>query len=679
MRVVERYEHTEEKHRESVPLESRDSYRGDRPTDSAHWHRCSIAEPVHVRLVAHGRVLLENERRFHSKNLARERIYEGITLMGHHEAVAALERGGLGIAKLNALKSIVDTFVSRLSKDKPMPSFVTDAGDWKLKQKAKKFRQFIVGQMLETEFDDLSRDALQDGSILGSGFTRIDDNDDCVFAERMLVNDVLFDRRECKYAKPRQSIVIKRVARDYLCELFPAFRDEIKRAPASVRREDDKDIDNSAIGDLDDYVDTWEGIHLPTLRESEDGRHALCIEGCTLVSEEWKEPRFPWAMFRIFKPRQGLYGIGFVDQLVDLQHRVNRIVRDIQLNLEATGRGHYMVHENNSMPPELMNGAAPFIMKYKGSQAPVWTAPSAYSPAQMGALDRFIQAMYDLSGVSQASATSKSALGAGASGIALDTQYDIDSDRFRLPQSNYARYRLDGAQRYLDAACRVARRRADKKGAKRSFVGVSWKNRDAIQRLDFDSVSLSEEQYRLQIEAVNFIPDTKGGKLSVVEQLLKAGVYPAWLAPTLFDEPDLVQANTILLAKFNNAIRKMDELADEDLPIPVPEPYNDLELELKLVVAYYNNVQRDGAPEEIQDRFRQYADLVIDAIKTKNAADAPPPALPPPGEMPQGLPPGVAPAELPMPGGVPLMPTGPVPPPMPIGAQPLPPPPPMVM
>jgi len=647
-------------------------------TTHQRWYANKVGAPVHDDVVPYGEVLLSNERHFHEKNLARDRIYEGRSLAGYRQAVSVLERSGTSVARLNALKSIIDTFTSRLAKDRPMPSFVTDDANWKLKRKAKQYRKFIVGQMLETEFDDYSREALMDGAILGNGFTRIDDCDGSVLAEKMHVNEVLFDRRECRYGDPQRAIRVKRVARDFLCDLFPESKDKIEQAPPSVKKPDDTDQDGSLLGDLDDYVDTWEAWHLPSTRESENGRHALCITGATLVHEKWVEPRFPWAMFRLFRPRQGLYGSGFVDQLAELQHRVNLIVRDIQMNLAATGRGHFLVSAANDVPVEMLNGWQPFKLKYNGPNPPQWNAPSPFSPAQMSALDRFIQAMYDLSGVSQASATSRSALGAGASGVALDTQYDIDSDRFRLPQSNYARYRLDGAQRYLDAAARVARRREEEKGKKRSYVAVAWKNRDAIERLEYGKVKLEDDEYRLQIEPVNFLPDTRAGKLSIVEQLAAAGVIPQWLVPTLFDEPDLQQANAIMLAAFNNAIRKMEELADEEMPIPVPEPYNDLDLELKLVVAFYNRVQIDGAPEEIQDRYRQYADLVTDAIKTKNGGDAPMPAALPPGAPAGELPPEMmAPPLPPMPGGVPLMPTEPVLPPMPIGAQPMPPP--MVM
>lgn len=631
------------------------------PNSDRRWSRAPVEyDRVHEKLVDYAKALLRNHETTHSKNRARERIYEGVELLNNRAAIVSLEAAGVGIAKLNASKSIIDTFVSRLSKDRPMPSFDTTDGDWGLKRKAKRYRQFIVGEMLQTEFDDLSRDALLDGSILGNGYTRIDSDDD-VFAERVPVNEILYDVRECRYGKPQQAVRIYRIARDLLAELYPNAVLEIRLAPPSQRRKDD---DFEMLGDLEDYVDVWEAWQLPSTKESRDGRHALCIENCTLVFEEWHEPRFPWAHLRLFKPRNGLMGTGFIDQLASLQHRVNCIVRDLQLNIAATGRGFFAVNEANDIATELLTGWQPFKLKFKGAQPPTWNAPQSFNPAQLEALRFFIQQMFDLTGVSQAAATSKSALGAGASGIALDTQYDIDSDRFRMPQANYARYRLDAAQRYIDAAARVARRRESEKGKKRSYVAVSWKSRDAIERLEYSKVELKEGQYCLKIEAVNFLPDTRAGKLAVVEQLAKAGVIEQWLVPTLFDEPDLAQANGILLAPFKNAMRKMDELANEDLPMPIPEHMNDLELELKLVTAYYNRVQEEKAPPAVQDRYLQYEALVREMIKNKNTASLPDGSVAPAGPMM----PEMAPAQGPLPGGVPPMPQGPVPVPTMIGA-----------
>ena len=638
-----------------------------RSEEHQYWYKQPVGKPVHDKVVPYAQTLRENASNRHSKNRARERIYEGIEMQQFKAAIASLEQSGVGIARLNASKSIIDTFVSRLSKDRPMPSIDPIDADWALKRQAKEFRKFIVSKMNDTEYDDLSRDQLLDSSILGNGFIRIDDGEDDVFAERIPVNELLFDDRECRYGKPQQAIRTTRMARDYLAELFPKCRAEIYRAPHSQNRPDDSTYDRATMGNLSEYVDVYEPWHLPTTKDSENGRHALCIEGATLVSEEWESPRFPWTHLRLFKPRLGFWGYGFIDQLAPIQHRVNCIVRDLQLNIAATGRGHFLVNEQNDISTEMLTGWQPFKLKFKGGQPPVFQAPTPFNPAQLQALEFFIQKMYDLTGVSMAAATSKSSLGAGASGIALDTQYDIDSDRFRMPQANYARARLDGSQLYIDAACRVAKKRKkDKEGKKRSYVAVSWKNRDAIERLDFEKVQLKDGSFKLNIQAQNFLPDTRAGKLSAVEQLAKAGVIPQWLVPTLFDDPDLVQANYIVLAALHNAMRKMDDLADENEPIPSPEAYNDLELELKIAVAYFNRVQEEKAPIEIQDRFKQYCDRVTAAIALKNKPDpmAMPSTVPDPSMAP-------TPALPPLPGGIPAMPQGPVPPPMPIGAPPI--------
>lgn len=636
------------------------------------WYRSKLGEPIHEKLLPYVTALLSKEGDFHARNIARNRIYRGswfgdakrrrstarASASPFTGALAVLNKAGVGVARLNATKAICDTFSSRLSKDRPMPSFVTDDADFDLKAKAKKYRAFIVGQMLETAFDDHSRRALEDGTRIGYGHTIIDESDDGIFCERVHPNDIIFDRRECKYGTPQQGFRIQRVARDVLAELYKEHEEYIlEEAPPSEYRQGDNDNDDGpGLGDLDDYVDTWTAWHPPTTRESEYGRKAVICGQRTLAHEKLVEPRFPWATFRLDDPDEGMFATGLVDDLVEMQYRVNCIVRDIQLNLMVTGRGHYLTHESNRLPVEMMNAMQPFEMVYSGttSTAPQWTAPQPYNVAQMSALDKFIDFMFKLSGVSQANAESRSALGAGASGIALDTQYDIDSDRFRGRQANYARYRLDGAQRFLDAAARVARRRQEQKGTKRSWVATTWNGRDAITKLDYTAVELEKGTYRLAIEPIGFIPDTRAGKLSVVEQLAKAGVIPQWMVPLLFDEPDLSEANRILLAPIKNALRKMDLLVDVNKPAPMPEQYNDLDLELKIAKAYWNWVQCENAPQEVQDRFTDYIANVVEAIKLYQ----PPPAPQPP----------MAPAEQPMLGGVPMMPTGPVPAPMGIGA-----------
>lgn len=615
------------------------------------WFKAAVGEPVHDKVVTYGTALRGLYASAHARDRVHERIYDGAELRRFSSAVQALQARGIAAARLNASKSVVNTVVSRLSKGKPMPSFVVDDADWSLKRKAKQYRKFIVGEMLQTDFDERSKEALRDGAIIGTGLTRIDDtgDGDKVFAERVLREELLFDPRECKYGKPQQAMFVHRIARAHLAEMFPTNAPRIFDAPPSaMRQQEDLDDDTTRTTDLDDYVDVFEAWHLP--RCESDGRHVLCIEGDTLTSEVWHEPRFPIAMFRYQKPQKGIWGRGLIYELKDLQHRVNCIVRDMQMNLQATGRGHYAMREQDAVPAELLTGLAPFVLKYKGQTPPQWTAPQAINPAQLQMLQFFIQQMYELPGVSQASAASKSALGAGASGVALDTQYDIESERFAMEEAQYAEYRLQAAQLYIDASKRVARKRAEGKGEKRKPYVSGWLGRDAIEKLEHDKVSLESEDYRLQLEAVNFIPDTRAGKLSAVGQLAQAGVIPQWLSAALFDEPDLARANKITLAAFYNCERKMETLADPTKDMVAPAPYNDLELELKMCVAYLNNAEAENAPAEVLERYLQYLGLVEDAIGKKKQGEAPPPVDPAMAAQ-AGVVPGVGQVVPPMSGG----------------------------
>lgn len=639
------------------------SRRDDNVLRAPAWHKRKIGERVDDVLVGHAEELFKNAKSEHRRNYSRMRIYEAEMLSRNREAVAALDSIGMKIARLNALKSIIDTFVSRLSKDRPMPGIATDGASYQLKQQARQFRQFIVGKMRSTKFDGLSRDALLDAAIVGDGYTLIDDADGGIFAERVLPNDLVFDKRECRYGTPRQAFRVRRVARDVLEELYPDKADvaAIRRSPPSEKRPDD-DFEDDMLGDLDDYVDVFEAWCLPVRDDGSDGRRAVVVKGGTLVLEEWLEPRFPWGHVRVHKPLVGLKGKSFTDQLAPMQHRVNSMVRDLQLNIAAAGRGMFLVNEKNDIPANMLVGFEPFKLKFNGPTPPQWHAPQMFNPAQITAVEKFIDWMHDLSGVSRAATTSKSSLGPGASGIALDTQYDIDSDRFRLPQANYADYRMDCAQRYIDAGRRRARRNEADKGKKRSHVAMSWKNRDEYEMIDWGDVAFAEGKYELQIQAQNYLPDEKAGKLSVVEQLAKAGVIPQWMVPMLFDEPDLVQANNVVLAPVRNAFKKMDVLLDVNKPIPTIAAHNDLDLLLKISTAYCENMEEQEAPDEIQDRFAQFRDLVVQMIAQKSK------------DSPAAAAPAMAPAEQPLPGGVPPMPQGPVPAPEMIGAPPMPPP-----
>jgi hypothetical protein len=638
------------------------------------WHNKEPgSSDVHGELVSYGRTVQQAYKSSHQFVRALEKIYEARALRRYSGALSALSSrmGGDALARLNVAGGVVDTVSARLSKRRAMPAFRVDNADWSLKRKAKKYREFILGKMSETEFEDLSPQALQDGSVTGHGITQIDDDGNDVCCERILRDELLFDPRELKYGKPWQAIRTMRISRDVLAAKFPAFKSQIRDAANSQRlpHESIDDPDMMELGSLDGYVDVFKAWRRPTDEDAKDGRFAMCIDNATLTYEKWDQPRFPFATFRYKKPQRGYWGLGLVEQVMDIQQRINSIVRAMQMNIDVTSMGSYLVNELYDQPIELMTGARPFKFSWKGPQGmqPQWKAADPLSPQTIQILEFFIRQAFEIPGVSQSAASSKSALGLNASGIALDTQYDIESERFAMVERQYAKYRLDAAQLYLDAAGRVAKRRYEEKGRKKSYVAVSapWRRRDAIERLEYKDVEMKADQYRLEMEPVNYIPDTRAGKFATIQELTQGGIIPQWLAPALYDEPDLARAQLINCAAYYNLERIMEGLGDKNIPMEdlQPEPYHDLPLAEKMGLAYFNHAQseiRIGSEDEIViDRYRQFVDAVLDMKAKASAAEQPaaPPMDPaamgmPPDPMAMGGPPGMPPA----PGGAPMPP-----------------------
>jgi hypothetical protein len=641
------------------------------------WWRVEVDGSCHEKVTSYGKWLRALSRGAHAIDRACERIYQVPTVRPSSPASMALQGAGVAASRLNVAKSVIDTVVARIGKRRPMPSFAIDDADWSLKQRAKKYRKWLIGKMSETDFDRLSPLALRDACIGRAGLTAIFAGDEDVIAERVFGNELLVDPREAQYGRPWQMMRVRRIARDWLCDRYPEAKGFIEAAPVSARSEweSSDDEDSSRTLDLSDYVDVYEAWRLPSCQPDDDadkdplahdGRHVLCLETGTLLCEEWTRPRFPFAVMRYDSATRGWWGRGLIrGGLADIQGQINQIVRDIAQNLAVAGKLIVFEQEQFASSIEGLTGVRPFRMKYKGMQPPQFHVPEPVSSGQVQMLEFFMKQAYDLPGTSQAMATSRSSLGLNASGVALDTQYDIESERLASQEANYANYRLDAAQCYLDAAQDLARGREDAKGKRRSSVLIArYQNGGRMEKLDFADVKLEDGTYCLRLEPVNFLPDTRAGKLSAVQELSKAGIIPQWMTGALFDEPDLARANKVLFADFHNLERIMEGLADVDVDMAtlMPEPFHNLDMADIMGRAYYNAAQAEGAPEEVLERYRMWIDelkALIDKKKLQDAQNAaPPPGAAPPMDPSMMGPPGGPPVP-----GVPAAPGMPMPPP----------------
>jgi len=600
-------------------------------------------------------------------------IYENRQLRSggkYHPGVRALQMAGFDTSRLFVTTSIVETFKNRLARRKSLPMFVVDDAEWSLKRKAQEFRRWLHGKLMESKYDRLRPRIILDALVRGDGVVYVDETDDDVFIERVHRSELLIDPYEAEQGTEavRTMHRFRTVSRDALLARFPDHKEAIMAAPAAPERGESHRSDwlasTNGMGQRDviDFVEAW---HLPSGScgdddEETDGRYVACLANATLVYNEWRDERFPFPRLSCFPSQTGFWGRGIVEMLRGEQMELNRMVGDISMNIAATGKGIWVVPENFDMPVDKLSGYRPYKLSFRGPKAPEFYHPVPVSQTGMALIDKKIEYMHNHTGCAQWFSTGRSPLGAGASGVALDTQEDSLSDRHAVQEEDVGHYMVDVSQCLLDAAGRWTRR-VKKSGEKGRKLFATWMDKGRLQRLDFGSVAMRREQYQLQLEPVNFLTGTRAGKLAQATELAEKGVIPQEMMASLFDEPDIAHTNRLILAPRRNAERMMEDVGDETKPLPAVEEWHPLDLLLELTKQYFNRAQSEGAPEEIETRYREFGDMVLEVMKRLKGGSLEP--TPPPmdpaalGGAPPGLPPGppAGPPGLPPDAGMPAM------------------------
>lgn len=577
-----------------------------------------------------------------------------------------LESIGFDVSDLFVTTGIVDTFQARLLRRKTMPMFVVDDAEWSLKSQAQEFRRWLHGKLRECHYEEIYSEILFDMLIRGDGLMYSDETDDDVFVERVHRSEILLDPHEVKMGPQaiRTMIRYRRVSRESLIEKFPEYRTQIEQCPEATsdtewERGADLLANEREIGSRNvvDLVEAWHPPYCePTPGEPCEGRKLVCIANATLCYEEWRDTDFPIARFKCFTARRGYWSVGVVERLRRVQMSINRMVRNLDMNVEVTGRGAWVVPEQFDIPVEKLSGARPFKLTYKGPRPPEFVSATPFSAQSFQYLQFKIDQAHNLVGSAQWSAQGRSPLGAGASGVAIDTMEDLLSDRHANLEEHAGLGRIASAQCLLSAAGRVAARMEEEEyeveeeyepteddegydldiaedgSAKRirkvkkkrkkpyhaAYQDQSWMDKGVLELLDWHQVSMTRKQYRLQLEPVGFMPSTRAGKLAATAELIKNGVIQQNQAQDLYDEPDLAHLNRLTLAPQHNNQRMCELVGMLNKPLPRPSEYHDLAGLLAMCRQYYNRAENEMDPvkhakerQAVLLRYMDFGDAII--------------------------------------------------------------------
>lgn len=518
----------------------------------------------------------------------------------------------------NLVQSATDTLVSRLSQQRPSPVFLTDGGDYKERRLAKQLNNFILGEFYQTKTYDKAAIALRDACVTGTGVLHIyETQDNKVGIERVIRTELLVDSNDGMYGEPRSLYRMKLIDRDVLAAIAPRYKKIIETAAQAYP---DNSADSSKT--VTDQVMVVEAWHLPSGKNTKDGRHVIACSAGIILDEEYTKDKFPF-VFINYSPRLlGFWAQGLAEQLMGTQVEINSLLYTISRAIKLVGVPRVFVEAGSKVTKASFNNEVGSIIEYRGIKPSYEVAPAV--PQELYAqLQRLIEYGYQQCGVSAMQATSQKPAGLN-SGEAIRSYDDISTDRFAALAKRYDNIFVDLAYAITDLAKDIAER--DGK------YQTIYPNKDGTKTIDLPKMSLIKDPFVIQVFNQSSLPRDPAGRMQKITEMIQAGMISIKEGRRLLDYPDLEQVEKLANASEERIYQILDKIVEEGEYTP-PDPFMDLQLANDLVVQYYNLYVSAKLEEEKAEMLRNFFSQIQALIQ----AATPPPPMGAPG-MPPGAP-----------------------------------------
>lgn len=516
----------------------------------------------------------------------------------------------------NIVQSCVDTLVSRLSQSRPAPVFLTDNGDYKERNLAKKLNNFILGEFYSTKAYDKAAMILRDALVEGTGILKVyETDDDRVGVDRVLLTELLIDPNEAIYGEPRRIYQLKLIDRHVLMGMMPKQKDKIEKADQAY-------VDNSdnASKTVSDLVMVVEGWSLPSVKGAKDGRHTIACSSGVIFDEAWTKDRFPFVFLHYSNRMLGFWSQGLAEQLMGTQVEINSLLYTISRSIKLIGVPRVYMEDGSKVVKAHFNNDVGSIVTYQGTKPQIEVA-QCNAPELYEQLQRLINYGYQQSGVSSLDAGAQKPAGLN-SGEALRTYDDISTDRFAFTSRRYDNVFVDLAYLVIDTAKDIAERTG-------SYSTV-YPNKNGTKQIDLPKATLLKDPFVIQCFNMSSLPRDPAGRMAKVTEMIQGGMITIKEGRRLLDYPDLDQVEKLANASEERIFQYLDAIV-EDGEYNQPDPFMDLDLASELVVQYYNLYASAKLEEDkcqmLRDFFTQ-----VGTLKAQAAAAASPPSQPQPGQ-----------------------------------------------
>lgn len=574
----------------------------------------------------------QSERRL--RTLRNVQIYEGRKLEGLFPSAyfSSFEYSSdqYDAMRLNLARSLVQTAVAKIAgKQRPKAQFCVSDADWTVKRKAKKIERFIEAVQLQRQgaWQDawaVGLLAFRDACVCDMGVLKFtaDTVERKVCIERVLPWEIYVDPFEARTGQPKNLFHVYGYDRYALVERFPKYKGEIMDAPSL--EEDVRGAEIYGTGsDVARMVRVREGWRLP-ISKDKPGVHSLIVGESDLTDGEDYTRAFHTFEFTVWESFMiGMHGASLVDNVANICEELNASAQRWS-DAERLCSNGVTFYEDGSIKEEDLedNRIGIAIALQKGTQMPpTYTAPNAVSQASIDYMNTMKGLGYELSGVSQMSATGQKDSGVTAA-VAMRTIENIGTERFAIQWQAYERMMAIGATRQIVACMREL---AD---SDEGDVTVKWPGGGFFEELHWSDVDMEEEQYDIQVYAVSGLVNTPADRLQLASDLFdrqiisKEGYLRVIQAKDIDSEIDRPNKQWALIDKYMEQWRDATQEREDSGKFRYRPPIRWMNLEDAIVQVgqAFLDAEMDEAPDYNLDLFLRYLGDA-DALLQKKAAE----------------------------------------------------------
>lgn len=495
---------------------------------------------------------------------------------------------------LNLIRVGVNAVHSMIGKEMPKIGFVSEDGDYDLRDALKDVDSYIESEFENSDLYKNVRKAVRDGALCKLGTVKVwFDEDNMQFrSEHIPPRNLLVDDADQMYER-KDEVFERKLVSKYAVE--KAF--DLK--PKQIKVLDEEDVVNGKVV----VYEAW----------YKDYCHVVFTENCVLHVEDLrgKPPFFHW---RWTASSNSFWGVGIADEGWTIQDRINDVdYQWVQNNRMFAVPKILMSGNSRFSSTEVTNKAYEIIKVYGGGvskDSVQWIQPTPMHQQHLEKRRDMVNEFMQQTGLSQFMSTGQREAGI-YSGETARVVHSIQSSRFAEASQSLT-------DLYVDVARYMVREAA------LHFSAAYDPDTDNTRKLlpfkiDWEKVDIENNYHQIKQYPMNIHSMDMQARLKYAHQMMQLGVMPPQDALEVFNLPDIRKYRDLITSGKRDVHRRLNSVMKGN--VESPNPLLPSMMQFIEGVKFYNEELTNGLKED-DDRARGLRKFIDEARATEQVKDA---------------------------------------------------------